>query len=322
MVGLLLGLVLAQVALPDFDTQVAPLLEKRCLPCHSAAIPNASMDFRDRSSLVRTYAVVPGDPEASRVIRAIKHRGVAKMPPGAKLSGSDIATLEDWIAAGAPWGTALAPAPAAKEYPYEVWTFDRLRRIGNYPTSVEGHPRIVETPVGKAVEFNGTDDALFIERHPLAEAETFTWEMIFRPDEGGKPEQRVFHLQERDSSRADTLNRMLFEIRVQGSEWFLDSFVNSAGGPKALLNTGKLHPLGRWYHVAQVYDGREYRNYVDGVLENSADVRYAPQHDGHSSAGVRINRKDYFKGAIRQVKFTHGALKPEEFLEANWINHD
>ena len=236
------------------------------------------------------------------------------MPPGGKkLPDSDIDILEAWIKAGAPWGDALAPVPATKDYPYEVWTFDRLRRVGNYPTSVEGHPRVIDTPIGKAVEFSGINDALFIERHPLADAETFSWEMIFRPDEGGRAEQRVFHLQERDTSGADTPNRILFEIRVQGTDWFLDSFFNSTTGSKALLNTGKLHPLGRWYHVAQVYDGRECRNYVNGVLENSAVVKFSPQQDGHSSAGVRINRKDYFKGAIRQAKFTHGALKVDDF---------
>src|SRR5947209_12864329 len=79
----------------------------------------------------------------------------------------------------------------------EVWTFDRLDNIGGHATTVLGHPRVIETPRGKAVEFNGVDDALFIESHPLAGAAEFTWEAIFRPD-GGEREQRWFHLQERD----------------------------------------------------------------------------------------------------------------------------
>ena len=300
----------AQGPTPDFDTEVAPLLEKRCLPCHSLAIPNASMDFRDRSSLVRTYAIVPGNPAESRIIRVVRHLGVVKMPPGGgKLPESDIAMLEAWIAGGAKWGTKLAPVPLAKSYPYEVWTFDRLKNIAGYDTTVEGHPKVIDTPVGKALEFSGDTDALFIDRHPLATARSFTWEMVFRPDPGGRAEQRVFHLQQRDSD-----NRMLFEIRVEGDSWFLDAFVNSGTVSKALFNTGKLHPLGQWYRVAMVYDGYEFRNYVDGVLENSAVVRFSPQREGQSSVGVRINRRDYFKGAIRQARFTHGALTPEDFL--------
>ena len=64
-----------------------------------------------------------------------------------------------------------------------------------------GHPRVIDTPIGKAVEFNGVDDALVVDVHPLAGAETFTWEAVFRPD-GGQAEQRWFHLQESGSDGA------------------------------------------------------------------------------------------------------------------------
>src|SRR5436190_21793461 len=90
----------------------------------------------------------------------------------------------------------------------ELWTFDRLDRIGGHATSVLGNPRLVDTPVGKAVEFDGVDDALMVDVHPLAGAATFTWEAIFRPD-GGDQAQRWLHLQE-----TGTDNRMLFELRV------------------------------------------------------------------------------------------------------------
>ena len=65
----------------------------------------------------------------------------------------------------------------------EVWTFDRLDKIGGHAATVIGHPRVVDTPGGKAIEFNGVDDGIFIDVHPLAGAVTFTWEAIFRPTE-------------------------------------------------------------------------------------------------------------------------------------------
>ena len=102
-----------------------------------------------------------------------------------------------------------------------TWTFDRLENIGGHRTTVLGEPRVIDSPVGKAVEFDGKDDALFIDNHPLAGAEAFTWEAIFRPD-GGEKEQRWFHLNERDpATGADTENRMLFEIRVVDDKWYL-----------------------------------------------------------------------------------------------------
>ena len=196
----------------------------------------------------------------------------------------------------------------------ETWIFDRIDRIGGHPTTVLGHPHVIDAPVGKAVEFNGVDDALFIGVHPLSGAATFTWEAIFRPD-GGNAEQRWFHLEEDPATGSDTNNRMLFEIRVIEGRWCLDAFNRSGPVEKALLNRRSLHALGGWYHVAAVYDGTEFRNYVDGVQEGAAQVRLMPQGPGRTSVGVRINQLYYFKGAVRLARFTRRALSPPEFLK-------
>ena len=280
------------------------ILTQKCLPCHNNQLTNANLSFENRDTVL-------GMP-VGRFVTAISHNGDIKMPPGPKLPDAEIAILTNWIRHGAPWSTQLRATAGtpARQYPFELWTFDRLEDIAGYPTKVEGHPRVIDSPVGKAVEFNGVDDALFIEDHPLADAATFTWEVIFRPDKGGGPEQRFFHLQERD-----TENRFLFEIRVTGDNWFLDSFVMSATGSRTLFNSDHPHPLGAWYHAAQVYDGHQYRNYVNGVQENRGDLDFTPQSAGHASAGVRINRRDYFKGAIARARFTKGALAPAEFLK-------
>jgi hypothetical protein len=190
----------------------------------------------------------------------------------------------------------------------EVWTFDRLDRLGGHQTTVLGSPRVVDTVVGKAVEFDGVDDALQVDVHPLAGADTFTWEAIFRPD-GGQAEQRWFHLQETGSD-----NRMLFEIRVIDGQWCLDSYGHSGDAQQALMDRGKLHALGVWYHVASVYDGHEFRNYVNRIQQGAADIRFAPQKEGRSSIGVRINLVNYFKGAIHMARFTRRALSTAEFL--------
>src|SRR5258708_3818090 len=195
------------------------------------------------------------------------------------------------------------------ERPGEVWTFDHLDQIGGHAVSALGHPRVIDTPNGKAVEFNGVDDALFLDAHPLAGATKFTWEAIFRPD-GGAVEQRWFHLQENGSE-----NRLLFEIRAIDNRWCLDAFAKSGAAEKALLDRQRLHPLGAWYHVAAVYDGQEFKSYVDGVEEGSATLQLAPHGPGRSSVGVRINRVYYFKGAVRLARFTRRALSPAEFLK-------
>jgi hypothetical protein len=208
-----------------------------------------------------------------------------------------------------------------------TWTFDRLDKIGGIATRVEGNPKVVDTPVGKAVEFDGVDDAVWVEQHPLAGADTFTFEAIFRPD-GGAAEQRWFHLAERDTKTGllagaehaktgqDSNSRFLFELRViNGNQWCLDAFVNGPGYNKALMFRDKLYPIGQWYHVAQTYDGKMFRSYVNGELQGEAEIAFKAQGPGEASIGTRINRVNYFHGAVRQARFTRAALTPDQFMK-------
>ena len=191
----------------------------------------------------------------------------------------------------------------------ETWKFDRLDEIGGHKTNLLGHPRVIDTPRGKAIEFNGVDDAIYLGVHPLAGVEAYTWEVIFRPDKGGAAEQRFFHFQEDGSD-----NRMLFEIRLIGDQWCLDSFAKTGENSRALMDRAKLHPAGEWYAVEAVYDGHALRNYVDGVLQGQGELHMAPQKAGQTSVGVRFNKVNYFKGAVRTARMTPHALQPSEFL--------
>ena len=194
------------------------------------------------------------------------------------------------------------------------WNFDRLENIGGAPTEVEGHPEIISTPAGKAVAFNGVDDALFIAQHPLAGAATFTIEAVFRPD-GGAFEQRWLHLAEADATNGEAQSpRILFEVRVVGDKWYLDAFTKGPGYDTTLVVPEKTFPLGRWYRVEQSFDGKMYRSYVDGVLQAEAPIDFKPQGPGRASLGMRINRVSYFHGKILKVRFTPRALKSDEFL--------
>ena len=222
----------------------------------------------------------------------------------AAASGCVLLSLALWTS------TRGAAAPEESE----TWIFDRIDQIGGHPTTVLGHPHVIDSPEGKAVEFNGQDDGLQLDVHPLAGASTFTWEAIFRPD-GGNEEQRWFHLEENPATGSDMDSRMLFEIRVIGDRWCLDAFNRSGSVQKALLDRKSLHTLGSWHRVAAVYDGVEFRSYVDGVTDGAAKVALAPQSAGRTSIGVRINKVYYFKGAIHLARFTRRALSPSEFLK-------
>jgi len=218
------------------------------------------------------------------------------------------------VGCGGPEGPEAPPAAENVAPETAVWRFDSLETIGGHAVTVEGDPQVVETSEGKAIQFDGEDDALFLDVHPLAGAETWTWEAVFRPD-GGQEEQRWFHLNA--GPDAGDGDRMLFEIRVVDGQWCLDTFVKSGDASQPLLDRTHLHPLGAWHHVAAVYDGRELRSYVDGELDGAAEVDLAPHASGRTSVGVRINKVFYFDGAVRTARFTRAALAPEEFVAAS-----
>jgi cytochrome c551/c552 len=91
-----------------FDRRVAPIFQRRCLACHNQELKDGGISFLDRASLLkggsRGPAVVPGHPERSVLIRAIRHDSDPQMPPGPKLPAKEISTLTEWVRRGAPWG--------------------------------------------------------------------------------------------------------------------------------------------------------------------------------------------------------------------------
>jgi len=203
-----------------------------------------------------------------------------------------------------------------------IWRFDNVSQIGRFKVVSEGQPNIIDSPIGKALKFNGKDESLFISGRPLVGAKTFTIEVIFRPD-GGAFQQRFMHIAETDpktgldalpDGTSDPNPRFMFEVRIVGNSWYLDAFVNSKSGSKPLAFPAKLHPIGLWYAVEQTYDGKTYRSYVNGILEGEADVAFTPHGNGHVRVGARMNRIDHFNGAIAEARFTDLALSPAQFL--------
>ncbi|MES1257261.1 MAG: c-type cytochrome domain-containing protein [Acidobacteriota bacterium] len=94
-----------------FDQRVAPILTRRCLGCHNEELKNGGISFLDRESLLkggsRGPAIVPGKPEASAMIDALRHEGQLQMPPGPALPEREIRVLREWIRRGAVWGGKL-----------------------------------------------------------------------------------------------------------------------------------------------------------------------------------------------------------------------
>jgi len=190
------------------------------------------------------------------------------------------------------------------------WMLDNLEKIDSRKLIVHGNPQIIDCPFGKALEFDGQQDAVFLETNPLAGMSKFTVEVIFRPDANGLEEQRFLHMGEIHS------DRFMFEIRlIMQDLWFVDNYLCSGTSDKTLYNKEYLHKTGEWTHAAAVFDGHEMRNYIAGQLEGKGALAYQAMTSGKTSIGVRQNNVCWFKGAIHKIKITGSVLDPHEFLE-------
>jgi mono/diheme cytochrome c family protein len=99
-----------------FEKRVRPVLARACFSCHTdAAMGGLKMDSREHI----LKDIVPGDPDASKLVQAIRYNGARKMPPSGKLREDEIASIEAWVKAGAAWPEGLK-GPPAKDAPYVI----------------------------------------------------------------------------------------------------------------------------------------------------------------------------------------------------------
>ena len=138
-----------------FESSVRPLLIEHCYECHSAESRyiRAGLRLDDRTGILEGGssgpAIVPGDPKASLLIRAITHVDPdLKMPYKApRLDDRTIQVLKEWIAMGAPdprertkkspesvdpkshWAFQPVVKPAIPEVADESWPQNEIDRF-------------------------------------------------------------------------------------------------------------------------------------------------------------------------------------------------
>jgi hypothetical protein len=92
-----------------FEKKIRPVLVQYCYGCHSAQSGRVKGRLRvdSRVSLLKggtsgQPAIVPGDPEKSQIIAAIRfNQSALQMPPGGKLTAQQIMDFEEWVKSGA-----------------------------------------------------------------------------------------------------------------------------------------------------------------------------------------------------------------------------
>lgn len=105
----------AQAAAPQltpeqmfFEAKVRPLLVDNCLTCHSERKQKGGLRLDSLPAVLKGgkhgAALVPGNPEASRMITAVSYADTKlQMPPEEQLSDDQLRVLTKWVKMGAPW---------------------------------------------------------------------------------------------------------------------------------------------------------------------------------------------------------------------------
>lgn len=93
-----------------FETKIRPLFANECHRCHSSEAKKLKGDLHldTHAGILKGgesgAAIVPGKPDESRLIKAVRYKDEdTAMPPKKKLADAQVADLETWIRMGAPW---------------------------------------------------------------------------------------------------------------------------------------------------------------------------------------------------------------------------
>jgi hypothetical protein len=117
-----------------FESQIRPLLAEHCLECHGTTEQSGDLRLDSRVDLLKGGqsgpVVIPGKPNESRLIHAVRRTDDLAMPPENELTPAQVQVLEHWVKLGAPWpefsGPIVDPRDAAAR---EHWAFQPLQIV-------------------------------------------------------------------------------------------------------------------------------------------------------------------------------------------------
>ena len=99
----------------DFNTQIKPIINEKCISCHGGVKKNAGFSFLFEKEALRntsegTPAIIPGNAKKSRMIQRLHETDLELRMPYEKpaLSKEEIDLFTRWIDQGAQWGTHWA----------------------------------------------------------------------------------------------------------------------------------------------------------------------------------------------------------------------
>ena len=165
-----------------FETQVRPIFANNCYACHTVTA-TSGLQVDSLQALLkggsRGPAIVPGDPDKSVLIRAVRQTDPdLKMPKGGKLKPEEVSILERWVKMGAPWpastATPIAAGPAIKPEQKAFWSFQPVKAIPPPPVNEKSWPKTnIDRFVLARLEKEGLHPVPFADRRTLIRRATY-----------------------------------------------------------------------------------------------------------------------------------------------------
>lgn len=121
-------------AVEFFETKVRPLLVEHCQECHGEKKQRGGFRLDSRAALLKGTdngpGLIPGRPDESRLMHAVRYQDDLKMPPKAQLPAESIAILAEWIQQGAVWPASKSIGNSSADDPNAWkghWSFQPVR---------------------------------------------------------------------------------------------------------------------------------------------------------------------------------------------------
>ncbi len=212
-----------------YEKKIRPALAENCYACHSAKSkrPQGGLLLDSIEAMLRggasgQPAVVPGDPERSLLIRAIRQTDAKlQMPLGGKLPDQTIKDFEAWVKMGAPAPRGSAPT-AASDYP--AYNFDEARKFWSFqPVKDYQPPKVknaawVKSPIDRFIlaklEEKGLKPVADADKRALIRRATF--DLTGLPP---TPEEVEAFLKDRSPKAFEKVVDRLLNSQAYGEKW-------------------------------------------------------------------------------------------------------
>jgi predicted phosphodiesterase len=207
------------------------------------------------------------------------------------------------------------------------WVFDPTRVTGRTATDVlgrqtgrlVGEAKVLEGEAVAALVLDGLRDCLVVTDDTAIDATglpnknitVLAWVVVETPTRWGGIVGAV-------QDNGDSEQGWVLGYDESKFTWALaGKGADDGDGKLTYLTADTEYKLGRWFHVAGTYDGREMKIYVNGQLagvsnEQSGEILYPPSARHVIGAYWDTNEFHPLHGAIREVRVYDRALTPDE----------